>query len=111
MFAFAHLLANAKLIAVLLAVNVLTSGGAYLIGRSDGRAAERAAGLVVAIEAKKRDEIANAQQSADNIAEIERDVNRELTNDEIETLLLRPSNSGTACALDGEFLHDLKRLQ
>ena len=111
MLPFSYLFGNVRLIAVLLAVNVFTSGAAYFVGRSDGRAIEKAEGMAAALAAQKADGFARDAQTKDNIAEIEAESNRELTNDEIEALLLRPSASDDACSLNGSFVRNLQRLK
>lgn len=100
-----------RVLGVSILVGILASGGAYMWGRSDGRALERAEAMAAAEQVRKTDEFARAQQAAENLAEIEKGIERDAGNDEIETDLLRPSDGDDAPGLDGGFLRDLKRLQ
>jgi len=92
-------------------VGLLASGGAYMYGRSDGRALERAEAMAAAEWVRKTDEVARTEQAAENLADIEDNIKRDAGNDEVETDLLRPSSGDDAPGLDGGFLRDLKRLQ
>lgn len=107
----APFLGKLKTYAVLGAVAIFALGFAYTKGRIDGRAFERAEAMAAAEAVRKRDEIANAQLEADNRREIEQEVARELSNDEIEARLLRPDVLDSAPALNGEFMHNLGRLR
>lgn len=110
MLSLAWFKANLYVIGALVLFNVFSAGGAYMYGRKDGRALERAAAMAAAIKVAKSDEVARAAQAADNRAEIETEAKRELTNDEIEADILRPVSGDDASCLDGGFVRDLERI-
>lgn len=107
----APFLAKLKAYAVLGAVGVIALALVYSKGRIDGRAFERAAAMAAAEQVRKADEVARAELENDNRREIETEISREATNDEIEAHILRPASSDSSPALDGEFMHNLGRLR
>ena len=107
----ASLIAIVKRYLVLGAVGVIALGLAYSKGRIDGRSFERAAAMAAAEQVRKADEVARAELENDNRREIETEISREATNDEIEAHILRPASSDSSPAFDGEFMHNLGRLR